>query len=216
MGADDDGSGQGPVFRSKPDTTRPTISTAVAATRFGRSRYHVAELVRQGKLEGFGVRSQDGGRTRWYVFADALPHEPGSRLKRGDGLRTSIGASKLLKYLLEARNNARCARDERDNAQRLLLDCADTVNEALRAVQRGDQGRSQELLLTLHAIRTNVQRRLLDAEQHEAKAQACLDVALQSLLPPGEGVESHEWDDAASAFRAESTARGSREPCIPE
>ena len=191
-----------PVIRSEPDTSRPAVSTTVAATRFRLSRFYVSELVRRGKIEGYGVRRHERGRTRWYVYADALPDEPDSN----DRVLAAGYEQQLLKHLLDARKHSRLARNERGCAQRQLVDVLDGMTAALRAAGEGDKGRAFELLLAAQETRNDEERRLVMAQQHEADAEACLDAALQSLLPSGEEVKPQTRGDSKVTSSMESTA----------
>jgi len=190
-----------PVIRSEPDPAREAVSTAVAATRCQLSRFYVAELVRHGKLDGYGVRRPEGKRIRWYVYVDALPDEP----EETDGVRASDYHQELLKNLLDARNHSRLARNERTGAHRLLMDAIDTMTAALSAAEEGEIHRERDLLREVLAIRNDEGRRLLTAQQHETDAEACLDAAVRTLSPPGEEVKSHAKDTVDVA-----SARGSR------
>lgn len=202
----------GSALRSEPDPTRPAVSTGVAATRFQLSRFYVAQLVQQGKLAGYGVRRREGGRVRWYVYADALPDEPARPdSAQATGLRPELLPG-LLTNLLDARHLIRLARDERTGAHRRLVDVVDAMTAAVRAAQNSDATRLSELLLDMHEIRSDEERRLLTAQNYEAKAEAYVDAALQAFWSGGKDVESHGRDHAGSAPGTQLTRSGSPRP----
>jgi hypothetical protein len=191
-----------PVLRSEPDATRKAVSTSVAADRYKLSRFYVAKLVQQGKIDGYGVRRHEGSRTRWYVYADALPDGP----EATDSACSSSREQELLKCLLDAREHSRLARRERDQAERLLTNAFDAMADALRATHEGDQNRTFSLLLVVHDVRNDEKRRLITAQQHEADAEACLDAAFRSLLPSAKGVEAYARDHVINASSGGATA----------
>jgi hypothetical protein len=197
MNADASCTTREPVLRSKPDTTRPAVSTAVAAKRKQLSRYYVAELVRQGKIDGYGVRSREGGRVRWYVYEDALPPET----PYADSSPHSAVAQELLRHLLDAREHTRRGREEQDAAQRLLVDAADVMTTALRAAREGRMDHAFDLLLEALQTRNDEVRRLLLAQQHGADAERCLDAALRDLLPAREEVKSDAKRDGFASSK---------------
>jgi hypothetical protein len=201
-----------PVLRSEPDPTREAVSTAVAARRYGWSRYYVAEQVRRGKIDGYGVPSREGRRTRWYVYKDRLPAKP----EAAHTVLTSGHEQELLRHLLKARKRERLARTERRAAYRKLLDALDGMGAILKAAQEGDQGRLIELLVLTQETRTDGERRLLLAQQYEAEAEACLDEAVHSLLPPRQEVEPCASDDVSLASSVEGSVPKERDPRVSE
>jgi hypothetical protein len=189
------------------------VSTAEAAARLGLSRYYVAEKVRLGRLDGYGVRRHEGGRIRWHVYEDALPSRDSAGPATG---RVGVNAEELLTHLLEARECARLARIERRHAKRLLIDAADVMASAIQAVARNETDRVTELLLMAHGIRNDEERRLLLAEQHEADAEACLDTALRSVLPWRKEVDPHDRESPSLTSLNDIRVPGANNPYSPD
>jgi hypothetical protein len=187
------------VLRSEPDASRKAVSTRIAADRLKLSRFYVSEMVRQGKIPGYGVRHREGGRVRWYVYEDALPGE--SEGTQGSPARST--EQELLKCLLDAREHARLARVERDQAKQLLVETLSGVTAAFSAALKGNSSLATELFVSANQIRPDEERSLTSAQRHETEAEACLDAALRSLLPAAKSAESAKADNVS---RAPSTA----------
>jgi hypothetical protein len=86
---------------------------------------------------------------------------------------------------------------------------------ALRAALEGDAGRVRDLLIAAQEIRNDEGRRLLVSQQHESDAEASLDAALRSLLPPGEEVEPDAGEDTGHGSTKEITAPRTLDPYAP-
>lgn len=127
------------------DPSRPAVTTAQAAERLGVSRFHVAEMVKAGALDGYGIPAKE--RTRWYVYVDALGSYPDSAGRTG----TSSSAS-TIGSLRAIRDSLRVVHQERLEARNLLLAaydaasyadsdaaCASTLNEVMRSINDSER-----------------------------------------------------------------------------
>ena len=196
------GTGRELTLRPEPDASRPAVSTAVAAARKQVSRYYISELVRQGKLDGYGVRRREGGRIRWYVYEDALP----PAVEDTERVRLSFDTRELLGHLRDVRKYSLLARDERGSAHRRLLDVVDQLINAVQAAKDGEIGLAIDLLLEAQRARNDEERRLLIVEKHEAEVEKSLEAALWGLLRLGEESESGANDNTRFALPEAITA----------
>jgi hypothetical protein len=172
-----------PVIRSEPDPVRPAMPAAEAARLSNRSRFHITEQVRLGKLAGYGVRRRDGGRVRWFVYRDVLPMDAeASQASSSLHMDTQV----LLRCLLASRQHNREGRLQRGEAHRLVVDASDALVQAVEAALAGDSTQVMRLYAEAMRTRSDQERRIQRALVEEARAEAALDEALQSLLPLGD------------------------------
>jgi hypothetical protein len=169
------------VFSSHPNPDRPTVPAAVAAEILDCSRYYVSELIRQGELDGFGIRKEDSARTRWYVFKDSLPGESGIKITDA-----TVDAQELRSYVEEAYDLARRGRDARRTAEVTSLYVVKVMHAAVRAARKGDAELMSDLLMEVHERRSDESQCRLSAEGFDDKLEAALGEA-RRIVSSGPG-----------------------------
>jgi hypothetical protein len=191
----------GPVFSSEPDPDRPSVPAAVAAKYFQKSRYYLTELIRQGEIEGYGIQKEKDGRTRWFVYEDAIPREPDS--ENGD---PGSYWQRLLVHVLDARELSRSGREARAHAGELLLDVVSVMSEVAQAASEGEVSLMNKLLRRALVTHSEGVRQQIKADEFERKAEACLDRALRSFQPAMDNSYQYTRGDTGLISSSDVTA----------
>lgn len=177
-----------PVFAHNPDRSRPAIPTAAAAERLNLSRYYVSELVRLGKIDGYGIRRHEGGRTRWFVYEDALADKPDHSASASSALPAEI-----VEALTDTQILATDGRAARRVVEDLLLAVIGLMSEAIGAIQDGDERRAVNLLTEAHTKRSDEERQRAKAKEFEDRTVAHLNELVQAVRSrPGQEVSGPE------------------------
>lgn len=103
------------------------MTTAQAAEQLGVSRFHAAEMVKTGALDGYGIPADK--RTRWYVYVDALPM-PSST---ADATTERQPPTETAAALRRMRDHIKTAQEERLEATALLRLASDATTFATEA-----------------------------------------------------------------------------------